>query len=282
MEITASMIKELRAETHAGIMDCKKALLKSNGNFEGASKFLKEMGLAAVAKRVDRVTDNGRVAILIQDNKAAMVEVSCETDFVSENAEFKKLCDNICKKAIEENYTTIEEPLVEMVNALIATINENMIIKRLVVLDIPSDCYVSSYIHGNGSVGVMTVFQADKTEAFENPDFQNFAFQCSMQVCAQEPMYLDKTDVDKKYEQDQLEIFTKQVEMLDKPEKVKKGIISGKLAKHYKEICLNQQEFVFDNPDNLSTEKLLAKFNKELGAKIKISSYYRFKAGSEA
>ena len=115
MTITMDMIKALREQTHAGIMDCKKALQESNGDFEKAEEYLKKVGLAAVEKRVDRATDNGRVAFVITDKKAALIEVTCETDFVAKNDSFKKLCKDLACLAIEKNYTEPNDEMQEMV-----------------------------------------------------------------------------------------------------------------------------------------------------------------------
>lgn len=280
MEITAAMIKELRESTHAGVMDCKKALIKSNGDFAGAEKILKEMGLAAVAKRVDRSTNEGRVTILKKGNKCAIVDITCETDFVAKNAEFIALGNKVAQSIIDNGYTEIVPELVDLVNGLIATINENMKIKRFTVIETAANEYVATYIHGEGKIGVAVKFTADKPEVFADEAFKNFAFQCAMQVCAQDPMFLDAKSVPQDYCDEQLSIFRKQVESIDKPEKVKEGIVRGKLNKLFGEICLNQQAFVFDNPDNLSTEQLLAKIAKAAGAKVTIDSFVRYRAGA--
>lgn len=280
MEITAALIKQLRESTHAGVMDCKKALIKSNGDFAGAEKLLKEMGLAAVAKRVDRSTNEGRITILQKGNKIAMVEITCETDFVAKNNEFINLGKAVAEKIIDEGYTEIEQPLVELVNGLIATINENMKIKRFVLIDCKENHYIATYIHGEGTIGVLVDFSAKDPAIFANEKFKDFAFKCALQVCAQNPTFLDSKVVPQAFADEQLEIFRKQVEALDKPEKVKEGIVRGKLVKLYGEICLNQQVFDFDNPDNLTVEKLFANFNKENNCQIAIDSYVRYRAGS--
>ncbi|MDD2232073.1 MAG: translation elongation factor Ts [Sphaerochaetaceae bacterium] len=279
MEITLAMIKELRESTHAGVMDCKKALLQSNGDFAAAEKVLKEMGLAAVAKRVDRSTNEGRVTILQKDNKFVMVDITCETDFVAKNNEFINLGKNVAEKILSEGYTQIEQPLVEMVNGLIATINENMKVKRFALMECGPNQYVATYIHGEGKIGVLIRFNADDPKILSDEAFKDFAFKCALQVCAQDPMYLDGKDVPKDYCDEQLGIFRKQVESLDKPENVKEGIVRGKLSKHLGEICLNQQVFDFDNPDGLTVEKLFAKFNKDHGCKTSIESFVRYRAG---
>ena len=284
MTITMDMIKQLREITHAGIMDCKKALQESEGDFDKAEEYLKKVGLAAVEKRVDRATDNGRVTYVITDKKAVMIEATCETDFVAKNEQFKKLGVDLCNLAIEKGYTEPNDAMQEMVNGLIATINENMKIKRMVSVDIAANEFVMGYNHADGNIGVLVKFAASKADAFKSEAFQTFAFNTAMHVCAASPMYLEDKDVPKEYADKQLEIFRAQVasdeKLANKPEKVLEGIVTGKLKKHYAEICLLDQIFQISNDDGLSVAQLLAKFNKENGSDVKIVSYERFLAGA--
>ena len=280
MAITAKLIKELREKTHAGIMDCKRALTECNGDFAEAEKKLKEMGLAAVAKRADRSTDFGRITIKKTDKKLVLVEVTCETDFVAANQQFAKLGEDICELAIEKGYTEVTDDMNDLAKTLIATINENMIIKSFFVMDIPSDSYISTYIHGEGSIGTAVEFTSTEPNDFKVPAFKEFAFQCALHVTAADPQFVSDKDVPKDFENEQIEIFTKQVEAMDKPEKIKKGIVRGKLSKYYKEICLNDQLFALNNPDNLTFGKMLAAFNKANSTKISVKSYKRLRAGA--
>ena len=280
MEITMEMIKALREQTHAGIMDCKKALQNSDGDFEKAEEYLKKVGLAAVEKRVDRATDNGRISFVIEAGKAVMMDVSCETDFVAKNDQFKTLGNDLCKLAIAKGYTEPNAEMEEMVKGLIATINENMKIKKMVVVDIAANEFVMGYNHGDGKVGVLVKFAASNAAAFETEAFKTFAFNTAMHVCAASPMYLKDADVPKDYEAKQLEIFQAQVANMDKPAKVLEGIVRGKLKKHYAEICLLDQVFQISNDDGLSVSQLVAKFNKDNGSDIQIVGYERFLAGA--
>ena len=284
MTITMDMIKQLREITHAGIMDCKKALQESEGDFDKAEEYLKKVGLAAVEKRVDRATDNGRVTFVITDKKAALIEVTCETDFVAKNEQFKTLCTNLCKLAIEKNYTEPNTEMQDMVNGLIATINENMKVKKVSLMDIADNEFVMGYDHADGNICVLAKFAASNTDVFKTDAFKTFAFNTAMHVCAASPMYLCDADVPKEYEDKQLEIFSAQVatdeKLKNKPEKVLEGIVRGKLKKHYAEICLMDQVFQISNDDGLSVAQLLAKFNKDNGSDVKIVSYERFLAGA--
>lgn len=282
--VTMDMIKALREITHAGIMDCKKALQESDGDFDKAEEYLKKVGLAAVEKRVDRATDNGRVSYVVAEKKAVMIEVTCETDFVAKNEQFKEMCTKLCVMAIENGYTEPNDAMQEVVNGLIATINENMKVKRLVSMDIAANEFVMGYNHADGNIGVLVKFVASKNDVFATEAFKTFAFNTAMHVCAASPMYLCDADVPNDYEEKQLEIFRAQVasdeKLKNKPEKVLEGIVTGKLKKHYAEICLMDQVFQISNDDGLSVAQLLAKFNKENGSDVKITAYERFLAGA--
>ena len=282
--VTMDMIKALREITHAGIMDCKKALQESDGDFDKAEEYLKKVGLAAVEKRVDRATDNGRVDFVVAEKKAVMIEVTCETDFVAKNEQFKELCAKLCVMAIEKGYTEPNDAMQEVVNGLIATINENMKVKRLVAMNIGANEFVMGYNHADGNIGVLVKFAASNAAAFTSEAFKTFAFNTAMHVCAASPMYLKDGDVPKDYEEKQLEIFRAQVaqdeKLKNKPEKVLEGIVTGKLKKHYAEICLMDQIFQISNDDGLTVAQLLAKFNKDNGTDISIVAYERFLAGA--
>lgn len=278
MAITAEDVKRLRDVTGAGMMDCKKALIKADGDFDAADKILKEMGLAAVAKRVDRATDNGRIFVKVTADKAVLVELSCETDFVSGNAEFAKLGNSICDVVVEKGYTDINDELVAMVNELISIIKENMALKKVLVIPLDANSFASSYIHGEGSLGVIVVFKSDKPEIFATDAVKEFANDCALHVAAFTPSYLKASVVDAAYIEEQTGIFMAQAANLDKPAKVIEGIVKGKLNKHLSEICFLQQPFVKD--DSMSVEKKLEQIGKEAGGKLEIVSYTFFRAGA--
>lgn len=277
MAITAEVVKKLRDLTGAGMMDCKKALTQSNGDFAAAERILKEMGLAAIAKRQDRATDNGRVFVKVQKNKAVMAELSCETDFVASNEQFTELGNKICDVALAKGYRQINDELTGMVNDLIAIIKENMGLKNLCVFDLAANEYASSYIHGNGSLGVLVTFKADKAELFDNELVKEFTNDCALHVAAFTPSYLNTSTVDASYIKEQTEIFTAQAAKLDKPAKVLEGIVKGKLSKHLAEICFLQQPFVKD--DTMSVEKKTQEVAKAAGGKLEIVNFSFLRAG---
>jgi elongation factor Ts len=151
-------------------------------------------------------------------------------------------------------------------------------------MDIAANEFVMGYNHADGNIGVLVKFAASKNDVFATEAFKTFAFNTAMHVCAASPMYLCDADVPKDYEEKQLEIFRAQVasdeKLKNKPEKVLEGIVTGKLKKHYAEICLMDQVFQISNDDGLSVAQLLAKFNKENGSDVKITAYERFLAGA--
>lgn len=277
MEITADIVKKLRDATGAGMMDCKKALVKAEGDFAQAEKILKEMGLAAVAKRAGRATNNGRAFTLVKDNKAVILEMACETDFVARNKDFVALGEELCADVIANGYTEIVGELEAKVQELITKIKENMSLKRFLVWDLSNNQFVSSYVHGEGSLAVLVKLESDKPEVFALDQVKEFAFDCALHVAAFSPRYLTSSAVDADYVKEQTEIFTSQTLALGKPEKVVPGIVQGKLNKHFSEICFLQQSFVKD--DSQSVEKVLAALSKEVGAKLAITDYVNFRVG---
>ena len=265
--ISASDVKKLRDLTGAGMMDCKKALAQADGDFAGAEKILKEMGLAAVAKRQDRATENGRVFVETDGKKVVMLSLSCETDFVAKNEDFGKLGKDLCASILKNGYTEPNDELKAMV--------------KFTVTDIPENGYCATYVHGDGAVAVSVILTADNKAAFENDAVKEFAHDLALHCAAFKPQYLSESVVDKAYEEEQLAIFRAQVsqdeKLASKPEKVKEGIVRGKLSKLYKEICFLDQPFVKD--DSKSVKEALAEVSKSCGAKLDIISYSVFMAG---
>ncbi len=279
MAISAQDVKKLRDITGAGMMDCKKALSQADGDFAKAEKILKEMGLAAVAKRQDRATENGRVFVKSNGKKAVLLSLSCETDFVAKNKDFEKLGEDICDVVLEKGYTEVNDELHQMVNDLIAIIKENMALEKLVVVDVAG--YAATYIHGEGSVAVLVNLSSDKSEIFDDEEFKTLAHDLALHAAAFKPQFLNEKNIDKAYEDEQKSIFQAQVEqdekLASKPEKVKEGIINGKMQKLYSEICFEDQKFVKD--DTKSVKQAIDEVAKKHGAKVAIANYFVFQAG---
>ncbi len=279
MEIKATDVKILREKTGAGMMDCKKALHKSGGDFAKAEKILKELGLAAAAKRSDRATKEGRIFSSIKGNAGVLLELSCETDFVAKARDFINIGSAMADYAAENKLSAMDSTLEEKVNDALSLIKENITCKRLKCIETADNELLVDYIHGIGSIGVLVKIKASDKAAFSNDAVKAFAFDCALHIAAFNPMYLDKDSVDQKYIQEQEEIFTTQAKNLGKPENVVAGIVKGKINKHFSEICLLNQPFVKDDKQNV--EAVMKAVGRDAGADISIAEYLYYKTGEE-
>jgi elongation factor Ts len=267
MEIKATDVKALRDRTGAGMMECKKALEEAAGDAAKAEKILKEKGLAALEKRAGRITGEGRVFIIIEGNKAALCEITCETDFVAKNEEFVVLGEDICRKTIAKGFTAVNDELSGMLSNLATKIRENMTLKRVMLIDIPKGAAAAKYVHtSDWKTGVIVIIKADPESAAEHPLVKEFAYDCCLHIAAFTPLYNTRAEVPESYIAEQKEIFAKQTESLDKPDKVKEGIVQGKVNKHLAEICFMDQIFVKD--DKLTVAKKMEEIGKAAGAKL--------------
>ncbi|GAA0114339.1 translation elongation factor Ts [Clostridium senegalense] len=284
--ITASMVKELRERTGAGMMDCKRALSETNGDMDKAIEILREKGLAAAAKKAGRIAAEGLVVTYIsEDNKkGAVVEVNCETDFVAANEEFVKLAKNIAKQVTYSNVTTVEELIEEnyiedetstikdTLTALIAKIGENMSVRRFKRFSIENGM-LQSYIHGGGRIAVMVELACDK----QDETLAQVGKDVAMQIAAANPLFLDETAVDHETIEKEKEIYRVQALNEGKPEKIVEKMVEGRVKKYLKEVCLVDQVWV-KNPDYTIT-KYLQEESKKIGADIKINRFARFERG---
>lgn len=279
MDIKAQDVKKLREKTGAGMLDCKNALVKAEGDFAKAEKILKELGLAAAAKRSDRSTTEGRVFSKVVENKAGLLELSCETDFVARNTDFIELGNGLLEKILREDIKEPGDQLEGMVKDAIARIKENINLRRFTTLEVASDEYVAEYIHGEGSIGVLVKLKADNPDLLKNEKAQQFAFDCALHIAAFNPLFLSPDSVDDVYLKEQEEIFTVQAKNLGKPDNVVAGIVKGKLNKHLSEICFVKQGFVKD--DKTPVEKVLEALNKEIGGTLSIVDFRYYRVGEE-
>ncbi len=282
MDIKAADVKALRDITGAGMMECKKALVECNGDAAAAEKLLKEKGLAAVAKRAERATAEGRIFIKQEGTKAVIVEINCETDFVAKNADFIALGNEIAAVAFEKGYTTVTDELKNMLLDLATKIRENMSVRRLELIEAPADCVVSKYIHSDGKTGVVTVIKADPASAVENADVKAFGYDCCLHIAAFTPAFIRREDVSEEYIAEQRGIFKAQMDndekMAGKPDNVKDGILNGKVNKHLAEICFLDQAFVKD--DKVSVSKKMEMVGKDAGAKLTLDKAVTFILGA--
>ncbi|MCF7946303.1 MAG: translation elongation factor Ts, partial [Spirochaetia bacterium] len=264
MDIKAADVKKLRDKTGAGMLDCKKALKESDGDFSKAEKKLKELGLAAAAKRSGRATDQGRIFTSVTDTKAGILELACETDFVARNKDFIALGNQMLSKILENDYKKPNDELNQMVKDVISTIKENMSLKKFETMNISDNELVSEYTHGEGNIGVLVKMKAEKPEALHNQEVKDFLFDCALHAAAFNPMFLDKSDIDEAYKKEQEDIFKKSFAESGKPANVIDNIVKGKMNKHFSEICFLQQGFVKD--DKNSVEKTLKALSDKVGS----------------
>jgi elongation factor Ts len=284
--ITAGMVKELRERTGAGMMDCKKALTASNGDMEKAIEFLREKGLAAAAKKAGRVAAEGLVVTYVtDDNKTAVVlEVNCETDFVAVNDQFINFTNSIAKQIASSNVTTVDQLLEEKfindsnitvkeaLTALIAKIGENMNIRRFEKLTVQNGV-ISSYIHGDGKIGVLVKLNCEK----EDSSLLQLGKDLAMQVAAANPLFLDENSVDQEALDKEREIYRVQALNEGKPEKIVEKMVEGRIKKYLKEVCLVDQVWVKNS--DYTIKKLLEEKSKQIGAPISIDSFVRYERG---
>lgn len=265
MAFTASDIKNLREMTGAGMMECKKALTECNGNIDEAAKYLKEKGLAAAAKRADRATAEGRLFMRQDNNKIYVLEMTCETDFVANNADFIALGEKMLDVTISKGYTKVEDEHNKMLEDLKVSIRENMNVAKVEVIDVPADASGAFYIHSDKKTGAVVVISGSNAEAV-----RTFAYDCCLHIAAFTPSYISKKDVPQSYVDEQKEIFKAQMDqdekMASKPDNVKEGILNGKVSKHLAEICFEDQMFVKDDKKTVTAK--LAEVGKEAGASL--------------
>ena len=285
MAITASMVKELREMTGAGMMDCKKALNETNGDMDAAIEFLRKNGQAKAEKKAGRIAAEGIVKTVVKDNKAAIVEVNSETDFVAKNEEFQGFVDAVVNQVADSDAAdmdafmaeawaadttkTVKDALVEKV----AVIGENLNIRRFE--KIVTDGCVVDYIHGGGRIGVLIEAEADVV----NDEIKKCLKNVAMQVAAMSPKYTSRAEVSQEYMDHEKEILlaAAKKENPEKPENIIEKMIIGRLNKELKEICLLDQAYVQDS--DLTVAKYVEKVAKENNANVTVKRFVRFETG---
>ena len=281
-EVTMDTIKELRALTNAGMMDCKKALIETNGDMEEAIKVLRKKGQAIQVKRADKEAKEGLVAAAgcVKCGAVALVEVNCETDFVAKTDGFKAFVAKAAEKAVAGE-ADVAAAMAEELSALVASTGENMKISRVERYEYPALGKVESYIHMGGKIGVMVEVGCTKAETAEKPEFNEFARDIALQIAALAPRWLDETQIPADIVESEKAIYLPQLEAdpknANKPEKIKEGIISGKFRKFAAENCLVDQEFV--KISKTSIKQHAANVGKALGDTLTIKRYVRFQLG---
>ncbi len=300
--VTAQMVKELRDKTGAGMMDCKKALMESDGDEEKAIESLRKKGLSKAAKKAGRATGEGLVGYAAKgDAAAAMVELQCETDFVARNEKFQETLTAITESVLDSPPTcghghevvhspddqcflnhvvAADKTVQDMVNDLIATLGENMQAGRYARLELDSPGIIGSYIHANGKIGVIVELKTLKEESAGKAELQELGKDVAMQIAAANPVCVSSDDVPAELIEKERNFFRERAIAEGKPEKILDKIVEGGLNKYYKEVCLLNQPFIKD--DKKSIEALLKEVGKSINDTITLGRFARLQLGEEA
>ncbi len=262
MEITASMVKELRERTGAGMMDCKKAMQETNGDMEKAIDWLREKGIAKSAKKESRIAAEGLANIYINDHKAVILEVNSETDFVSKNSEFTDMIDTIGKTILNSNVKTLEEAMElstsegtikDLIIAKTAKIGEKLSLRRIEVVEKNADEVFGAYLHMGGKIAVLSLLKGASEEVAKD---------VSMQAAAMRPQYVFIEDVPEDVVEKERSVQKELAMSEGKPADIAEKMVDGRIKKYFKEICLAEQAFIKDN--DISVSEYVKKNNGEI------------------
>ena len=251
--INAKMVSELREKSGAGMMDCKKALVETNGDMEKAMEFLREKGISKAQKKSSRIAAEGISKIFIKDNKAIIIEVNCETDFVSSNEKFQSFVSLIGEAILNSDATTVEDALKvetkegsveDVIISNTATIGEKLSLRRFEVLEKSDDEVFGEYIHMGGKIAAITVVKGKNEEVAKD---------VAMQAAAMKPEYLDESEVPEDRIEKEKEILKVQAIEEGKPAEIAEKMVAGRIKKFFKDICLVDQAFIKDSGMDVKT-----------------------------
>ncbi len=284
-EITASLVKELREKTGAGMMECKKALSETGGNLEDAIDFLRKKGLSVAEKKAGRVASQGLVGVVVDGKHGAIVELNSETDFVARNAEFQGFLSDVLNVALTQkgNLETIKtadmkgKSVSDTLTALIAKIGENMSLRRSGYVSVENGVVVP-YMHtaivpNQGKIGVLVALESTADEA----KLQELGKKIAMHVAAAAPRFLSIADVDADTLAHEKGIYEEQAKASGKPANIIEKMVEGRIRKFHEEVVVLEQAFIMD-PDK-KVKDIIANAAKELGAPIELKAFVRFGLG---
>ncbi|WP_337969769.1 translation elongation factor Ts [Virgibacillus salexigens] len=278
MAITAKLVKELREKTGAGMMDCKKALQETDGNIEAAVDYLREKGISKAAKKADRIAAEGATHIAVDGNVAVLLEVNCETDFVTKNDQFKQLLHDLGKQLLNKQPNTVEEAMQQemegsgetvenFINSAVAKIGEKLSLRRFTVLTKTDSDAFGGYLHMGGRIGVLTLLEGTTDD--------QVAKDVAMHVAAVNPRYVSRDEVSEEEVNKEREVLKTQALNEGKPEKIVEKMVEGRLGKFFEEICLLDQNFVKDPDQKVKT------YVADKGASVKTFTRYEVGEGME-
>jgi elongation factor Ts len=289
-EITASMVKELRERTQAGMADCKNALVEAGGDLDKAVEVILKKGIVKAAARAGRVASEGEVrTVVTPDGKTGTIlEINCQTDFVSRGDEFRGFVGRVLEVAsksksgtdlLTETYPGTSKTVDDIRKELVAKTGENMVVRRWDRIEAKgAGDLVHAYIHMGGKLAVLIHAEAPNVEAAKRDAFKTFVDNCAMQIAAMKPIVVRKDELSAKQIDKQKEIFQAQLKEEGKPEQAWPKILDGKVAKWFTEVTLLGQDNVWD-PGKGTIDKLRADLGKELGGELKLHSFVRFELG---
>ncbi|KQL58658.1 MULTISPECIES: translation elongation factor Ts [Bacillaceae] len=274
MAVTASMVKELREKTGAGMMDCKKALVEVDGDMDKAIDFLREKGIAKAEKKADRVAAEGLASVVTSGNKAVIVEVNSETDFVAKNENFQGLVKELAEHILAENPATVEvaleqnfkggdDTVLSHINSSIAKIGEKLSLRRFTVVEKEDSDVFGSYLHMGGRIGVLTLIGSSNDE--------ELAKDIAMHVAAINPTYVSRDEVTGDVVDREREVLKQQALNEGKPENIVEKMVEGRLSKFFEQVCLLDQPFVKDG------DQKVGKYVKGKNATVK--TFVRYEVG---
>ena len=290
VQISASMVKELRERSGAAMMDCKKALVESSGDFDKAIEWLRKKGVASAGKKAQRATSEGLIVGQVSDcgKKAAILEVNCETDFVAKNEEFSALCEKLATIALANKSKSAEElqsakgeegTVQEILTASIAKTGENVQIARVEYLELSGDGVIGLYIHKlGGKMGALLELKSDKAPS-EKEKATELARELAMHIVSTKPEYLTRDEVPKEVIDEEFRIESSKSDLEKKPAEIREKIVKGRVDKILAEKCFAEQPFVKD-PSKTTLEYLESQ-GKELGAKFEPSRFTLFVLGAQ-
>ena len=286
MSVTAALVKELREKSGAGMMDCKKALAETNGDMDAAVDWLRTKGLAAAAKKSGRVAAEGLVAIAVDGTKGSVVELNAETDFVARNSEFQAFASTLARLALGvddiETLKAADFPgtgrnVADELTQKIATIGENMSLRRMETLSVGSGSVVS-YIHnatadGLGRIGVLVALESTADKA----SLDGLGKQIAMHIAATSPASLSISDLDPEAVARERDVLIEQAKASGKPQEIAEKMVEGRMKKYYQDVVLLEQTSVIDGETRIAD--VVSKAGKDAGADIALTGFVRFNLG---